>query len=81
MTAEYLFKLRRNTTMDGDLQLARLELETFLGLTQFYGRLIPNFAELCKPLNELRSKDSQFEMSLSAINAFENIKTAFSSKP
>lgn len=25
------FKLRRNITMDGDLQLARLELETFLG--------------------------------------------------
>ena len=59
----------------------RKELEKFLGLTQFYGRLIPDFAELCKPLNALRSKDCQFEMSPSAIDAFENIKTALSSKP
>lgn len=28
---QFWFKLRRNITMDGDLQLARLELETFLG--------------------------------------------------
>ena len=40
----------------------RKDLEKFLGLAQFYGRLIPNFAELCKPLNELRSKDRRFEM-------------------
>lgn len=34
MTIQFWFKLRRNITMDGDLQLARLELETFLGDVQ-----------------------------------------------
>ena len=59
----------------------RKELEKFLGLTQFYGRLIPNFAEMCKPLSDLRSPSVKFEISGKAAMAFEEIKTALSSKP
>ena len=59
----------------------RKELEKFLGLTQFYGRLIPNFAEMCKPLSDLRSMSVKFEMSDTAVKAFDKIKKALSSKP
>ena len=59
----------------------RKELERFLGLTQFYGRLIPNFASMCKPLSDLRSLDTKFEISETAARAFEQIKTALASKP
>ena len=59
----------------------RKDLEKFLGLTQFYSHLIPDFAELCKPLNELRSQDRWFEMTPSMAEAFEAIKITLALKP
>ena len=37
------------------------ELESFLGLANFYGRFVLNFAALCSPLYELKSRKDDFE--------------------
>lgn len=59
------------------------ELSRFLGLVQFYGRLIPKFAEMCRPLHELRlnSNMGEFEVTQSAVDSLCKIKEALSSKP
>ena len=57
------------------------DLEKFLGLVQFYSRLIPNFSEMIRPLNELRSQMTTFEVNQTVMDSFESIKTALSSKP
>lgn len=62
---------------------SKKELAKFLGLVQFYGRLIPNFAEMCRPLHELRVQSNMgvFDVTASAIESFDKIKAALSSKP
>ncbi|PAA65473.1 hypothetical protein BOX15_Mlig032217g3 [Macrostomum lignano] len=57
------------------------DLERFLGLAQFYGRLVPNFAEKCRPLQELRRADRVFEWSSVAEAAFACVKQSLSSNP
>ena len=57
------------------------DLERFLGLAQFYGRLIPKFAELCLPLNKLKTQSEKFEATVEAKKAFEDIKMALSTYP
>ena len=48
------------------------QLESFVGLANFYGRLIPNFATKLLPLNEIRKEEIRWEQEEQ--NAFENIK-------
>jgi len=38
------------------------DFRAFLGLASFYRRLVPNFAEIVKPLTALTSKDRQFTL-------------------
>ena len=37
------------------------EVRAFLGLASFYRKLVPNFAEIAKPLTTLTRKDKNFE--------------------
>jgi hypothetical protein len=37
------------------------EVRAFLGLASFYRRLVPNFAEIAKPLTVLTRKDQEFK--------------------
>ena len=57
------------------------ELESFLGLANFYGRFIPNFAVICAPLYELKSSKLDFEWSESCQSAFETLKNHLVSEP
>jgi hypothetical protein len=45
-----------------------------LGLASFYGRLVPNFAAIAKPLTGLTLKDRQFVWGSSQQGAFEELK-------
>lgn len=38
------------------------QLESFLGMANFYNRFIPHFADICSPLNALRKKGGRVEM-------------------
>ena len=48
------------------------QLESFIGLANFYGQMIPDFATKMLPLNEIRKE--QFRWDKEEQNAFENIK-------
>ena len=57
------------------------EIQSFLGLTNYYRRFIPGFAKLAHPLNHLLRKNVKFVWSIEAQEAFDNIKSKFSSSP
>ena len=56
------------------------ELQQFLGLANYFGRLIPKFSEICAPLYDAL-KDKDFKWTASCQANFEALKNALSSKP
>lgn len=50
------------------------QVRTFLGMVGFYGKFIPNLARTCRPLYELLQKDSEFNWSEKAQEAWKKIK-------
>ena len=54
------------------------QLESFVGLAIFYGRMIPDFATKMLPLNEIRK---EFRWDKGEQNAFENIKNELCANP
>ena len=55
------------------------QLESFVGLANFYGRMIPDFAPKMLPLNEIRKEEFRWEKEEQ--NAFENIKNELCANP
>ena len=55
------------------------QLESFIGLANFYGRMIPDFVTKMLPLNEIRKEE--FRWDKEEQNAFENIKNEFCANP
>ena len=60
---------------------SREEVASFVGLVNFFGRFINNFAEKLKPLNDLRKNDTVFRWTEEAQQAFQNLKLELSSQP
>jgi hypothetical protein len=52
-----------------------------LGFANFYRRFIHRYADLTKPLTLLLKKNTIFEWSSAAQEAFVKLKTAFTSSP
>lgn len=59
----------------------RKELQSFLGLANFFGRFIKNFSGIIEPLNELRQQNTRFEWGKKHDIAFQQLKNQLSSKP
>ena len=59
----------------------RKGLESFLGLTNYYSRLIDNYAALAAPLTDLRSKDVPYDLlsNPARLAAFQSLKEALCS--
>ncbi|UYV82719.1 hypothetical protein LAZ67_22000665, partial [Cordylochernes scorpioides] len=57
------------------------EVRSFLGLSSYYRRFIPNYAHVAQPLNDLLKKDSAFYWNQEEQNAFEALKSALISEP
>ena len=55
------------------------QLESFVGLANFYGRIIPDFATKMLPLNEIRREE--FRWDKEEQKAFENIKNELCANP
>ena len=49
---------------------SKKELSCFVGLVNFFGRYINNFAEIVGPLNDLRKKECSFRMGQGTTNGF-----------
>ena len=59
----------------------RKQLESFLGLANFFGRFIPNYSQTTEPLNQLRGKDAHFLWGPQQAKAFDKIKGQLSQRP
>lgn len=51
-------------------------VKRFVAFCNYYRRFIPNFANICKPLNKLTRKNIIFVWSQDCQNSFEKLKTA-----
>lgn len=59
----------------------RHELKRFLGLTGFFRRFIPRYAELTKPLTDLTKTSTNYEWAGEQMKSFENLKSKLQQKP
>lgn len=57
------------------------ELEHFLGLVNYFGRMIPNFSSIATPLNYLRKKDVEFNWSNECQYSFNKLKAILTQSP
>ena len=57
------------------------ELNSFMGLANFFGRFIYQFSKIIKPLNRLRKQNILFIWTQEQDPAFHKLKLALSSKP
>jgi hypothetical protein len=54
---------------------------SFLGLTGYYCRFIPDFSKIVKPITELLENDVKFDWSPKCDEAFEQLKTLLTTAP
>ena len=57
------------------------ELESFLGLINFYSRYLSRYSELIEPFVEMCNKNEEFSWTRKENKAFEALKKALTSKP
>ena len=57
------------------------DVQTFLGMTQYYAKFIPNFQEIALPLSKLLKKNTKFEWTMEQQIAFETLKNKLISAP
>ena len=57
------------------------EIQSFLGLANYYRRFIKNFAKIAAPLTDLTKKGIKFLLSFKARQAFSKLKKALTSAP
>ncbi|GFV02987.1 retrovirus-related Pol polyprotein from transposon 297 [Trichonephila clavipes] len=50
------------------------EVSTFLGMTGWYQKFIPRYADICEPLYQLKKKGAKFNWSREAQDSFDQIK-------
>lgn len=59
----------------------RKEIQSFLGLVNYYRKFITGTSEIALPINKLLRKDAKFEWSRECQEAFEKLKEAILSPP
>lgn len=57
------------------------ELKSFLGLSGYYRRFVPNYGKISKPLTSLLKKDVDFQWSDLCQKAFEDLKAILITEP
>jgi hypothetical protein len=57
------------------------EVESFVGLVNYFGRLVPQFSSKLAPINMLRKRDAPFIWSEKCVTAFDNLKKELTSSP
>jgi len=58
-----------------------LELQRFLGLTNYFRKFVKDCASIIKPLNLLLRKTSKFEFDENCVQAFDTLKSKLTSYP
>ena len=57
------------------------EIKQFLGLTGYYRKFVPRFADISRPLTTLTKKDTKFEWTPACQKSFELLKETLCGKP
>ena len=57
------------------------EIKQFLGLTGYYRKFVPRFADISRPLTTLMKKDVKFEWTAACQKSFELLKEALCGEP
>ena len=57
------------------------EIKQFLGLTGYYRKFVPRFADISRPLTTLTKKDAKFEWTSACQQSFELLKEALCGEP
>src|SRR5882672_466506 len=57
------------------------DIQSFIGFANFYRRFIKDFAKVVAPLTRLTKKDTAWLWNTTTQNAFDTLKTAFTSAP
>ena len=57
------------------------EIKQFLGLTGYYRKLVPRFADISRPLTTLTKKDVKFEWTSACQKSFELLKETLCGEP
>lgn len=57
------------------------EVQSFLGLTGYFRKFIPDYSRIAKPLSDLLKKNSVFRFAESERNAFEKLKKCLAEEP
>lgn len=57
------------------------DIRSFTGFTNFYRRFIPNYATICRPLDQLKRKNIPFVWTERQQAAFQALKDLFSKQP
>ena len=57
------------------------QVQGFLGFGNFYRHFIRGFSEIAQPLNKLLKKDRKFKWTTECQQAFDDLKTRFTSEP
>ena len=57
------------------------EIKQFLGLTGYYRKFVPRFADISRPLTSLTKKDAKFEWTSACQKSFELLKEALCGEP
>ena len=60
---------------------SQTEVKQFLGLTSYYRRFVPKFAEIARPLHKASETSTKFEWTPEAQDAFESLKLKLTSTP
>ena len=84
----YCIRRRYNTFAGEALQYPKMlppktpkEIKQFLGLTGYYGKFVPRFSDLARPLNALMRKNTEFEWTQKCQESFELLKTSLMTDP
>ena len=67
--------------LDWQTPTDRSQLESFIGLANYYREFIKDFAKISAPLNKLKGRNSEFIWTEETENAFNAIKTALTTEP
>lgn len=57
------------------------DIQSFLGLANFYRRFIKDFSHITRPITALLAKDTPFDWNADCAKAFSTLKTAFTTAP
>ena len=60
---------------------SQTEVKSFLGFASYYGKFLPNFAEIARPLHTASETSTKFDWTPQAQDAFESLKLKRTSTP